>query len=307
MHKWDISGIFGSLPATTKLAGKQILVVTYDVDNSLVVGFDAKSNLILIGPQIDDFERIVDPKFQLEPDKSFEFEEQTIGRAYKLTFTGSSDLELLVAVGVIGGLKELSDQLHAKVPSKAIIRLSRSLTKRGVSDQEIGLYGELVVLLKNIENKRIVDSWHSKAEDPFDFAYSNSRLEVKTTFSTQRKHWFSESQISSGLNLDLWIASIQLALTHTGTSCGALIEKIEEHLDPLSRKGFRSKCEDYNWQDFNFEFDLDAALSSVAYYNFADLPQPRREFPEITSIKWQLDLSLLPTTLPETIDLLSLS
>lgn len=305
MDRWDLSRIFEPLPATMRVSGMQVLVITSDVESSLVVGFDGKANLILIGPQVDDFDKIVDTKFQLEPDKSFDFPDQIIDRAYKLTFTASSDLDLLVAVGVIGGIKELSKQLHAKVPSRAIIQLSRSLINKSTSDTEIGLYGELVVLLKNIANKNMIDSWHSNLEDPFDFALSNSRVEVKTTFSSQRKHWFSESQISSGSSLNVWIASVQLALTHSGTTCGDLRRRIEERLEPESRKRFLSKCDSYNWEDFCFEFDLESALSSVAYFNAANLPKPRREYPEITAIKWQLDLSLLAMTPPEEISLLS--
>jgi Putative PD-(D/E)XK family member, (DUF4420) len=307
MDRWDLSRIFEPLPTSVRASGKQVIVITSDAESSLVVGFDAKANLILIGPQVDDFDKIVDTKFKLEPDKSFDFPDQIIDRAYKLTFSTSSELDLLVAVGVIGGVKELSRQLHAKVPSRAIIQLSRSLTNKNISEAEIGLYGELVVLLKNIANRKIIDSWHSDLEDPFDFALSNSRVEVKTTFSSQRKHWFSEAQIASDLSLDVWIASVQLAHTHSGTTCGDLKLRIEEHLDGESRRHFQLKCESYRWEDFCFEFDLEAALSSVAYFNAANLPKPRREFPEITAIKWQLDLSFLTKTPPEVVPVFSLS
>jgi hypothetical protein len=305
MDEWDLSSLFHPLSKTAPIAGDQIIVVASDMENDLAVGFDAAENLILIGPQFDEFDKVVHSKFLLEPNKSFELAGKRIDRAYKFTFKTPDDFDLLIAVGMIGGIRELNRQLNCKVPSRALIRLSRSLANVNISETEIGLFGELVILLNNMGNERVTNSWHRALQDPFDFAYRNSRLEVKTTCSPQRKHWFSESQISSQVQLDLWVASVRLAPTHAGTSCGALRDMIESALEPKFLQDFRAKCEGYNWDEFSLEFDLDAAISSVSYFNAAQLPKPRRESLEITSIKWQLDLSLLTPVAPEEIALLS--
>lgn len=304
MRNFDLSTLFQSLPEKASVTEDQIIVITADFENSFVVGFDADENLVLIGPQFDDFDRVTEEKFRLEPNKSFEFTGLKIDRAYMLTFRANDDLDFLVAIGVIGGLKELNDQLQSKVPSRAIIRLARSLANKNFSALEIGLYGELVVLLKNIENRNLMNSWHSNLEDAFDFAYMNSRLEVKTTVNGIRKHWFSESQISNRGSVNLWIASVQLAPTYSGKTCTDLRELIESQLDSESLKVFQIKCESYNWEEFSLGFDLDSALSSIAYFNSEDLPQPSRESPEITSIKWQLDLSLIATVPSEQVSIL---
>jgi hypothetical protein len=135
---------------------------------------------------------------------------------------------LAVAAAVI---RLLGDNPEPGAVSAAMRRLvkifDRTEPPRG---SVLGLFGELCVIAASNDPASLVDAWHARVDQRFDFSADGSRLEVKTTQKDVREHVFGLPQLKPVAGATCRIASIMTTETDAGTSIGELIDKIHTRL-----------------------------------------------------------------------------
>lgn len=101
------------------------------------------------------------------------------------------------------------------------------------TEQEVGLYGELLVLealSKSIGSESALKSWLGPENEEHDFGLPNYDLEVKTTTQESRTHWISSAtQLQPRPGIQLRLVSIQLTpkFLGDGLTLPELVLKVE--------------------------------------------------------------------------------
>lgn len=164
-----------------------------------------------------------------------------------------------------------------------------------------GLWGELLLIHLASSPGEFVDAWHLRATDGFDFAFTNERIEVKTTERPSREHEFSLKQIRSGRSTDL-VASIKLSRSSAGLSALDLARLIAERLDAaqqgkLWRLVIETLGEDAD-ADGERRFDLESATDSLRLVRAADVPAPELSAsvaPFVADVRFRSNINVLCT------------
>jgi hypothetical protein len=115
--------------------------------------------------------------------------------------------------------------------------------RKGLSlEEQIGLFGELVVLLsleRHIGAADAVTAWRGPSGEEHDFGLEDTDLEVKTTMTERRRHWISGlTQLTPTGDRDLHLLSLQI--TSPGLGEGAsltdLVETVRSFPDVPTRR-----------------------------------------------------------------------
>ena len=182
-------------------------------------------------------------------------------------------------------------QLHGDAMGTAIGRVLSSYREllsslgRLSEHQELGLYGELLVLdhlIGSMGEHRAVGSWRGPTREEHDFGLDKVDLEVKTTLSEDRSHRISSlTQLEPSPDRDLWLVSVQLTTRGVGgTTLTELVERTMNRLSgPALKALFAGRLADAAW---------DPAHSHLYIRRFAQRSQVltfkvTREFPAITA------------------------
>lgn len=121
--------------------------------------------------------------------------------------------------------------------------------------QELGLYGELLVLdhlIGSIGEQRAVDSWRGPTREEHDFGLSDVDLEVKTTLSDDWSHRISSlTQLEPSPGRNLWLVSVQLTTRGVGgTTLPELITRVADRLSaPVMQTRFAERLASVGWDD----------------------------------------------------------
>ena len=119
--------------------------------------------------------------------------------------------------------------------------------------QELGLYGELLVLnhlMGSVGEDKAVASWRGPMHEEHDFGLEGFDIEVKTTLSEDRNHRISSlTQLEPSPDRNLWLVSLQLT-TH-GVGGTTLPRSIQEMMDAMlslaARLIFVERLTDAGW------------------------------------------------------------
>jgi hypothetical protein len=123
----------------------------------------------------------------------------------------------------------MGESLAVAVP-RAIAEHRDVLAGRaGLSDeQEIGLYGELLVvesLLKNDDKAEAVAAWTGPLSEEHDFSFASAHVEVKTTTAERRRHLIGAlQQLEPVSGVPLWLLSVQI--TRSSGSGGRTLSQL---------------------------------------------------------------------------------
>lgn len=113
-------------------------------------------------------------------------------------------------------------------------------------DQELGLFGELLVLdrlIGSIGARRAVDSWRGPTREEHDFGLGDFDIEVKTTLTEDRSHHISSmTQLEPSPARSLWLVSVQL--TTRGIDGITLPESIDRTMTRLPEPAIRARFAD---------------------------------------------------------------
>lgn len=153
-------------------------------------------------------------------------------------------------------------------------RLFEQLTIKK-NTEEIGLWGELFLILNSKDVKYIVESWHINKTDRFDFNDGINKLEVKTTKKSERIHHFSLNQLDRLQSSNTLICSVMTSESGKGITVFELYEKILDKLDYNVREIFRDKLFQICGSEllsFDTKFDMGMAKSSYKFYSVNSIP-----------------------------------
>lgn len=102
------------------------------------------------------------------------------------------------------------------------------------SNNEIGLWGELICIYESKDPEFMLKCWHSEKKQKWDFVDGKNILEVKTYTGSERKHIFTFNQLNSEVCKTMLVASI-FALDHdNGLTIFDLKNIIEERLEDIN-------------------------------------------------------------------------
>jgi hypothetical protein len=161
----------------------------------------------------------------------------------------------------------------------AIIRLAQLFehATQPARKRIVGLWGELLVMYAANDTPRIVSSWRSAPEEPFDFSDRQERIEVKASTSALPVHHFSVRQLRSE-GVDAWIVTVPVTRLGSGASIHDLADELRGRVADdveLVAKVDRVLMEELgsNYASAAAErFDLEEAMSGLELYDVKSVP-----------------------------------
>lgn len=176
-------------------------------------------------------------------------------------------------------------------------------------DQEVGLFGELLLLRELVHVCGAADAvagWRGPLAEEHDFGLTELDLEVKTTTGERRRHWITNlTQLVPSGSRALWLCSIQL--TRAGAGHGQTLPELVDAVgalltDELVRARFEEVLRSLNWKDEQRDLHLqrwglrsrpralavDGSFPALTPAAFAALGLGAGE---LTQVRYELDLS----------------
>lgn len=170
-----------------------------------------------------------------------------------------------------------------------------------------GLWAELFIIEHSKSPEYLIQSWHSSAEDKFDFNDGQDKIEVKSTSGARRIHKFSLEQLKPNKNSNLLIASVFVIETGQGKNIFDLINSIFKRVQNIQLQ-FRlneivsqTLGNDLN-KAFDTYFDYQQASDTLSFFDFQDVPAISiTDIPnEVSNVHFDCDLSKI-ITIKETV------
>jgi hypothetical protein len=163
------------------------------------------------------------------------------------------------------------------------------LKYKPTDDAITGLIGELIFILNSKDIEKTVQCWHSAVDDTYDFSSESLRLDVKTTRSGIRHHYFSSAQIPASTGKKVLIASVLVNSVEMGTTLSQLVNKITENLSTeLASKVHSSVLKQIGTHPgmvLNPQIDTVNTLKSINIYDAHEIPCPQFE-DQVLSMSW---------------------
>ena len=147
---------------------------------------------------------------------------------------------------------------------------TQTLMQKKSNKTELGLWGELLLILTSRNPSLAIQSWHIDPKSIFDFNDSNVKVEVKTTLKNERIHSFSNNQVIKSQAHRTIIYSIITSKIHNGVSILELISKIGNkvsHTDLIDLNSKILSVAGEELDDFTNKFDLNSAIKQVKFYD----------------------------------------
>ena len=161
-----------------------------------------------------------------------------------------------------------------------------------------GLWGELLVIEQSRNPSYLVQAWHCRPTDKYDFNDGTDKIEVKSTSKSSRIHAFSNSQLLPNKNSKLLIASLFVVETGEGRSVYDLVGAIAKKMDN-TELAFRINevVSQVLGRDisgaFSVHYDYQLAADSLSFYDSSSVARIREEdIPQqISNIHFDCDLT----------------
>jgi hypothetical protein len=171
----------------------------------------------------------------------------------------------------------------------------------------LGLWGELLAIDMAADSSAFTRAWHSSPTEAFDFDFSESRLEVKTTLRPSREHSFALNQVGSGRASD-YVLSIVAQRASGGESVLGLARRVAARLPDKSRERlWRIVVETLGPEVDGVDdqcFDVASAKHSARMFHARDIPAPivePRHQAVVTNVRFSTSLGQLGEGLPLTL------
>jgi Putative PD-(D/E)XK family member, (DUF4420) len=181
----------------------------------------------------------------------------------------------------ISGLVELFQALSA--PAKKTIQ---------------GIWAELLIIRLSSDPTAMATAWHLDPLEHFDFVAGPQRLEVKSTSSRRREHYFSLDQLAPVGNSRIVVASVFVERAGGGVSLRKIFDDTRALLvDDLSLAArvdaifYRSLGS--GWADAMDEsFDWELAVESITFYDAETIPRATNLNPTaVFDVRFRSDLA----------------
>tara|TARA_X000000950_G_scaffold37918_1_gene40477 strand:- start:1329 stop:2276 length:948 start_codon:yes stop_codon:yes gene_type:complete len=163
-----------------------------------------------------------------------------------------------------------------------------------------GLWGELFTIKNSKNINQLIEYWHTKKTQLFDFYAPPNIVEVKTTTEQKRIHYFKLEQCIFEKNMNGYLHSVMTIEKYDGLSCYDLYKSINQK---VSNRQIKEKLEKVYFETVgsNFEkfdedkFCLKTAEENSLFFDLNLIPTPSKQIPkEVDQVKFRVDLSYTP-------------
>ncbi|WP_020691662.1 PD-(D/E)XK motif protein [Aeromicrobium massiliense] len=268
------------------------------------IGLDAASSIVLLTPPDPapqpptELHRVsMDPRLTLEV-------RDAVGRAMRGEFglvrlrMGENEYRaafLNVIANLIGVIGTDPGPGDVSVAMRRLVRLFEpTMTSRTTI---LGLWGELLVISRSDAPADMLDAWHSRVDARFDFSAQGSRIEVKTTTRSDRRHSFSLEQLLPVAGSTTWVVSIMTTQTNSGTTLQDLIDKLETRFAEHPSRQMRvhevvAETLGPAWaSSMRTGFDATQAIESMAVLQASTIPRFRGVPDGVSDVRFVADCS----------------
>jgi hypothetical protein len=202
---------------------------------------------------------------------------------------------LIKAVGTNPDRQQLIDSI------KKFVEIFRVLSNSPTNTVQ-GLWAELFIIDSAIKPQVLLDYWHNKPEEKFDFNAGSERIEVKSSSTFERKHVFSAEQLNPPPDTKVLIASIFTKQHSAGLSVQQLIDRIRIRInddDSLVEKINNLVCQTLGntiEQSIDVKFDYEIAKESLRFYRCQDICKIESiHIPnDVNEVRFKSDLTNVP-------------
>ena len=142
-----------------------------------------------------------------------------------------------------------------------------------------GLWSELFLIHQSNNPKELVKAWHTISEEKYDFSVENLRIEVKSSSTRNRTHYFGLEQLVAPSKCELYIASLFVEILASGKSIedllNEIIERLGENFELIEKLNFVTYSTLGGSVDKikNVFYDYQLAKDSLQFYNSNDIPK----------------------------------
>ncbi len=163
-----------------------------------------------------------------------------------------------------------------------------------------GLWGELFTIKNSKNINQLIECWHVKKTQLFDFYAPPNIVEVKTTTEQKRIHFLKLEQCIFEKNMNGYLHSVMTIEKFDGLSCYNLYQSINQK---VSNRQIKEKLEKVYFETVgsNFEkfdedkFCLKTAEENSLFFDLNLIPTPSKQIPkEVDQVKFRVDLSNTP-------------
>ncbi len=197
-------------------------------------------------------------------------------------------------------LKEFSNnpsQKEVYETFKGFIEIFRALSNSPKTTIQ-GLWSELLVIESSNSPEILVNYWHNRPEEKFDFNADTEKIEVKSSSNMERIHIFTSEQLNPPKEKKVLIASVFAKQFSNGKSISDLIISIHESLseDSLIEKLYSIVSKTLGSsleQGLKIKFDYDIAKNSLQFYDCGLISKIERiNIPNnVSEVKYKSDLT----------------
>lgn len=198
---------------------------------------------------------------------------------------------------VLQRLKSLPSTATLKSEISKIIRLFTENPKLSL-DVIRGLWAELLVIERSSNPEYLIKAWHITPNEKYDFNDGVSKLEVKSTAGSERKHTFSLEQLNPEAETELFIASIFVLQTGLGKSVFDLVDAITNRISDSEaiislREIVLSTIGPHLDEVNKLYFDYNKGIQDYALYDYRVIPSISKESVPVgvEKVVFQSDLS----------------
>ena len=163
-----------------------------------------------------------------------------------------------------------------------------------------GLWAELWLIARAREPEILLDAWHAKPTDVYDFNSGSERIELKSAEQRVRRHHFSHRQLTPPAGTRVAIGSVFVESSGGGSTVASLVERIRRRVaHPRGRRRLDhvvAATLGADWRTgMGAAFDSQLASESLRFFSVEDVPSiPPEVPPEVSDVRYVSDLSGVP-------------
>lgn len=202
---------------------------------------------------------------------------------------------LRLASHLLASLSELPEPRPVAIEIRKLVQIFQALRQPPVKSIQ-GLWAELFVIINSPDLAGWSDAWHDDPMERYDFSMHRVRVEVKSAGNRTRRHHFSHEQLHPPNDVNLWIASIFVERSTSGTDCLTLLGQIQNRLSGNAIFKIESKVIKTLGLDYakasGLKFDNELARSSLSFIPVESVPRIPDELPDaISEVRYSVLIS----------------
>lgn len=167
-----------------------------------------------------------------------------------------------------------------------------------------GLWAELFLIDNATSPQTLLEYWHIIPEEKFDFNAGTERIEVKSSSTFERNHFFSAEQLNPPADSQVLIASIFVKQNNSGVNIQQLADEISQKLGnnyELTEKLNSIICKTLGnslEHSIGIKFDYEIAKQSLRFYKYQDISKIEAiDIPtEVSEVRYKSDLTNIKQT-----------